>query len=83
MYVNMQVLGHNCIREHDQVALCSCGNHHCEYHTYKSRQQQVCCVGDSKTTGSIAVSNVIFQKGGKLLVEIESSQSLIPPTFIW
>lgn len=71
----MLMLEHNSTRELSKIAVCSCGNHHYECHaTLKSRLQHVYCMGDSNTTSSIAVSNVIFQNAGKLLVEIWSTE---------
>lgn len=66
MYVNMQMFGHSSTREHNKIAVCSCRSNDYEYHTYQSGLQQLCCMGDSNTTGSI-VSNVIFPKWGKAL----------------
>lgn len=65
----MQMLGPSYTREHGNTAVCLCRKNYCEYNTYKSRQQ-VCCMGDPNTISSIAVSNMIFQNGGKLLEEL-------------
>lgn len=70
MHVNMQMLGYNYTGEHSNIAVCTCRKNPCEYITYKSRLQHVYCVGDPNTISSTAVSSMIFQNGGKLLVEL-------------
>lgn len=70
MYVNMQMLGHNYTRGHNEIAVCTCRKNRCKYNTYKSRLQQMCCMGDSNTTKQHCCQKCDFPKWGKTLVEL-------------
>lgn len=83
MHVNMQMFGHNSTREHNKIAVCSCGSNDYEYHTYQGRLQQLCCMGDSNTTGRI-VSNVISKMGKALGRDLISTEFNSPyMLFCW